>query len=173
MAKQMAMARVRRIPFPYVLGLLILAADLISKYAVSIKLPLTSGASYWYPYGGIGVFENYYGIEFSINHVTNRGAAWGLFSDFQDILFWSRLLLVGGLIGYLLFFNKRSDRQIPLILIAAGALGNIFDIFIYGHVIDMFHFVFWGFDYPVFNVADASICIGIGWLMVNSWLTDQ
>lgn len=169
MAKQLALATVRRIPFHYLLGIFVLVADLITKYWVSINVPMTSRFSYWYPYGGIGVFENLYGVEFSINHVINKGAAWGLFSDFQDQLFWGRIGLIIGLVIYVSFINKRMDRQIPLILIAAGALGNIIDIFMYGHVIDMFHFILWGFDYPVFNVADAAICIGIGWLVINSW----
>lgn len=173
MAKKKASFSFGRIPLAYLFGILILAADLISKYFVATKIPLTSGARYWYPYGGIGVFDNLYGVQFSINHVTNRGAAWGLFSEYQDWLFGLRVALVIGLIAYLLFFNKREDWRFPLVLIVAGALGNILDIFIYGHVIDMFHFVFWGYDYPVFNVADASICIGIAWLMIHSWLSES
>ena len=49
-----------------------------------------------------------------------------------------------------------------------GALCNILDYFFYGHVIDMLHFVFWGYDYPVFNVADSFICIGVFWLFFAS-----
>lgn len=173
MAKQKAASIFGRIPFAYLVGIFILAADLISKYYIATTIPLTSGARYWYPFGGIGVFDNFYGVQFSINHVTNRGAAWGLFSEYQDVLFYFRVALVVGLIVYLLFLNKREEWRMPLVLIVAGALGNILDIFIYGHVIDMFHFVFWGYDYPVFNVADASICIGIGWLMLQSWLLDS
>lgn len=173
MAKQAALRGMRYIPLPYLIGILILALDIASKYFIVNTLPLISGSRYWYPYGGVGVFDNFMGIEFSINHVTNKGAAWGLFADFHSLLFWLRIGLVGGLFTYLLFFNKRRDWLMPLILILAGAFGNILDVFLYGHVIDMFHFVFWGYDYPVFNIADASICIGIGWMMLNSWANES
>ena len=53
-------------------------------------------------------------------------------------------------------------------MVAAGALGNVLDIFLYGHVVDMFYFVFWGWSYPVFNLADASIFIGIATLAIVS-----
>ena len=39
-------------------------------------------------------------------------------------------------------------------------IGNVLDFFLYRHVIDIIHFVFWGYDYPVFNVADSLIFIG-------------
>ena len=48
----------------------------------------------------------------------------------------------------------------------AGALGNIVDSLFLGHVVDMIHVVFWGWDYPVFNVADSFIflgCLGFLW----------
>lgn len=168
MAKQAAAVSVKRIPLAYLIGMGILLIDQITKYLVAVNLPLTLSPRYWYPYGGVGVFENFLGIQFSINHITNRGAAWGLFANFHDLLFWSRVVLIGGLIVYWAFYNTRREWQLPLVLIIAGALGNIIDVFLYGHVIDMFHFVFWGFDYPVFNVADASICIGIGWMLLTS-----
>jgi signal peptidase II len=54
-------------------------------------------------------------------------------------------------------------------LIIAGGIGNILDYFIYGHVVDMFHFILWGYSFPVFNVADASIFMGIVSLLWMSW----
>lgn len=123
----------------------------------------------WYPYKGIAIFKNFFGIEFSIVHATNKGAAWGLFSDFQFYLICLRIILIISLFVYLLFFNRFSSRIIPLTLISLGALGNILDYFLYGHVIDMFHFVLWRYDFPVFNVADSMICIGIFLLVISSW----
>lgn len=45
-------------------------------------------------------------------------------------------------------------------LIMGGATGNLIDYFRFGYVIDMFHFTFWGYSFPVFNFADAAISIG-------------
>lgn len=149
-----------------VLGLFVFVADLISKYVTQTSLPLMRGT---YPYGGIPVFKDFLGIEFSIVHATNRGAAWGMFADYQDWLITLRVILVVALVAYVLFINKNSHYTIPLTLITVGALCNILDYFLYGHVIDMFHFVLWGYDFPVFNVADSAICVGVFWLFLVSW----
>jgi signal peptidase II len=109
------------------------------------------------------------GIEFSIIHQINRGAAWGVLADFQFPLLILRIALVVALIAYLFFSKKHPTWRIPLTLVVAGALGNIIDYFFYGHVIDMFLFRFWGYDYPVFNVADSAIVIGIFWLFCASF----
>jgi signal peptidase II len=125
-------------------------------------------SAYWYPYGGIGIFKNLWGIEFSINHMTNKGAAWGLFGHYQLPLLIFRMGLIGGLGVYLFCFNRRFSWQIPLMLILAGAIGNVLDYFLYGHVVDMLHFVLWGYDFPVFNLADSAITIGISSLFLLS-----
>jgi signal peptidase II len=154
--------------FPLIIAAIVLVLDLVTKYLVHEYIDPMNGYSLWYPYNGIGIFKSFLGIEFSINHATNRGAAWGIMADHQNVLLVFRIVMVGLIINYLLFFNKNKKIVIPLSLIAAGALGNILDYYIYGHVIDMFHFVFWGFDYPVFNVADSAIFIGILWIFVSS-----
>lgn len=125
--------------------------------------------NYGYPYGGIGVFPDFYGIEFSLVHATNKGAAWGTFSEFGSLLLIARLFLIAFLIYYFLKHTSFYIR-LPLTLIIAGAMGNIIDIFLYGHVIDMFHFILFGYDYPVFNIADSAICIGIALYLIFSWI---
>lgn len=146
------------------LGFGIIFIDQLSKALTFYFLPVIHSQSYVYPYGGVGLFKNFLGIEFSLNHMTNFGAAWGAFGDYQLALLVFRIALIAFLIIYLFRLNKEKSWQLPLILIISGAIGNVSDYFIYGYVIDMFHFIFWGFDYPVFNIADAAICIGIGWL---------
>lgn len=152
------------------IGLFVFALDIATKYLISFYLPAnTLGQGGLYPYGGVAIFKDFFGIEFSLVHATNRGAAWGVLSDFQGYLLIVRLLLVGILLAYLFFSNRHPERRIPMILIVAGALGNIFDYFFYGHVVDMFHFVLWGYNYPVFNVADSAIFVGIFWLLFSSY----
>lgn len=153
----------------FIIGILILVADFFTKKFVANNLPLMSYHQPWYPYGGVGVFENIFGVEFSIVHAINKGAAWGMFAQWQTLLMVIRAVLIGALILYFLFFNKKKNWNVPLALIIAGALGNIVDYFLYGHVIDMFHFNFWGYDYPVFNLADSAIFLGIASLFVITW----
>lgn len=166
----MVISKKNRILF-FVLGSLLFLVDLLTKFLTQKWIPLMRGQSY--PYGGIKIFKDFFGIEFSIVHATNRGAAWGLFSDFQFYLICLRIILIVGLIIYVFFYHKRQSSIIPLTLIIFGALGNIVDYFLYGHVIDMLHFILWGYDFPVFNVADSAICIGIFWLLIDSWFLDS
>lgn len=154
--------------FLFLIGLAVFLIDALTKFLVVEFIPPPGVNRFWYPYGGLPVFQDFYGIDFSINYVINHGAAWGILAAYQKQLLYLRLVLIVAIFIYL-FFEKKIRNQIPLVLILAGALGNIVDVFVYGHVVDMFHFVFWGFDYPVFNVADSAICIGIGWLLFNSW----
>ncbi|MGE3954373.1 MAG: signal peptidase II [Parachlamydiales bacterium] len=149
------------------LPLAIIGLDALVKWGVQAHLPLAS-ASFGYPYGGIGLMERFLGVQGSIIHTTNSGAIWGLFSSWPIALLIVRLGFVGALVGYLMVKPLPLIAQIPLVMIVAGALGNVLDIFFYGHVIDMFYFVLWGWHYPVFNVADIAIFLGIGTLVVLS-----
>lgn len=154
------------------LGLLVIFFDAISKYWVHLSLPMMNSNFSFYPYGGIPVFKDFFGVEFSLTHLTNRGAAWGALESYQDILVGVRVALILAMIVYVCRYCKSLHWQLPLTLVIAGALGNVFDYFFYGHVVDMFHFVLWGYPFPVFNVADSSVCIGIAWLIGLSALED-
>ncbi len=154
----------------FFVALAILAVDFISKGMINFYFQPSELSSIVFPFGGVSIFQNLLGIDFCIHHVTNRGAAWGIGSGLQDLLLVVRIAVVVGLIAYMRLSPKVREYRYPLIMIIAGGLGNIFDYFIYGHVIDMFHLVFWGYSYPVFNIADASIFLGIVWLLFHSFV---
>jgi signal peptidase II len=46
-------------------------------------------------------------------------------------------------------------------LLVGGILGNMFDRIVYGYVVDFFDFRFFGYDFPVFNVADICIVVSV------------
>ena len=151
-----------------VLTVLVLGLDQYSKWYTTQYIPLINPYDLAYPYNGIGVFKDFLGIEFSISHVENRGAAWGAFSDHQVLLIYVRLALIVGLVCYATWSTKAREWWIPLALIIAGASSNVLDYFLYGHVIDMFHFVFWGYNFAVFNIADSSVFLGVVWISFTS-----
>lgn len=141
----------------------VIAIDFATKRAVAVYMPLKQGA-YISP---LMLFHDLFtGIDCEITHTCNTGAAWGMFSTFPQVLVFFRLIFICVLIIYILFSAQKSSI-VPLSLIAAGAIGNVVDYFLYGHVIDMIHFRFWGWSYPVFNVADAAICSGTFWLFLQ------
>lgn len=156
-------------PFVFLASLLFF--DVFSKYLTYWYVPKMRWMHSAYPYGGYGVFEGFFGgISLSINHVQNKGAAWGLFSQYSDQLFFIRLLVVLALLVYLFLFVKNSFSQMLFLCIIAGALGNILDYFVYGSVIDMIHMNFWGYTFPLFNFADICITVGIVSLFLLSFL---
>lgn len=156
----------------WVLGLAILLCDISSKYWIQNTLPLMNYFSS-YPYGGIGIFENFLGIQFSITHLTNKGAAWGTLGEYQFPLLLFRMLLIGAMLSYLIRVSTYKGNFVPLMLITFGAIGNVIDYFLYGHVIDMLYFVLWGYNFPVFNIADSAVTIGIGWLILHSLFLEK
>jgi signal peptidase II len=149
-----------------ILGIVLI--DSVTKWLVhGHLLPLGLSASF-FPFSGLSIFENFFGIDFCIHHVTNRGAAWGVGANWQHLLLILRLSVVAGLVTYLFASPKAYRIRYSLALVIAGGVGNILDYFLYGHVVDMFHFFFWGYSYPVFNIADASIFCGIAGLLLGS-----
>jgi len=143
---------------------IIIALDAVSKWAIQEFLPLIKWHAYFYPYGGIGVFKDIAGIDFAIVHEINKGAAWGVFAEYQPYLMLLRIGLILGLIVYIIFVNRQEKMVIPFALIIAGAAGNVIDYFLYGHVVDMFYFRFGSYSYPIFNIADIVIFLGVFWL---------
>jgi signal peptidase II len=96
---------------------------------------------------------------FHFTYVTNPGAAFSLFPG-AAWLRWLSLAVSLGLIALACFgpqFNRWEQAGYGLIL--AGALGNGIDRFVAGEVVDFLHFKL--INFPIFNVADVSINIGI------------
>jgi signal peptidase II len=156
-----------------VLQVPIFILDYYSKMYVTSFFEPPLYSSPVFPFGGISIFRNFLGIDFCIHHVTNRGAAWGLFSTFQEALLLFRISVIIGLIIYMVRSPKAKPFYFPLTLIITGALGNVVDYFLYGHVVDMFHFIFWGRHYPVFNIADSAIFCGIVWICLHSYFSKR
>jgi signal peptidase II len=149
------------------LFLSLLGFDVVSKVLASQFVPAILPKIFGYPFGGISIFE-VSGLSFSLNTVVNSGAAWGIFQGHSGLLFLLRAAIIGGLVVYLAFFNKGKSPALPLWLIVTGAIGNGIDYLAYGHVIDFFHFCFWGYSFPIFNLADCYISLGVISLLLFS-----
>lgn len=148
--------------------MLLIFVDQLTKAIIHWSFPTVGPGYFQYPYGGIAVFSDFLGIQLSIHHLVNYGAAWGTFAHFQGVLLIVRIGLIAAMLAYLRWGHPPSSWRAPVTLVIAGALSNVMDTFFYGHVVDMIHFVFWGYDYPVFNLADSAVCLGViwwGWLI--------
>ncbi|CAD5917188.1 Lipoprotein signal peptidase [Planktothrix agardhii] len=107
---------------------------------------------------------------FHLTYVTNTGAAFSLFSNGGILwLRWLSLLVSLGLMA-MAWFGPRLHpwEQVGYGLILGGALGNGIDRFVSGHVVDFLDFQL--INFPVFNLADISINIGI-WCLIMAMFT--
>ena len=105
---------------------------------------------------------------FHLTYVRNTGAAFSVFSGGVGWLRWLSLIVSLGLIAFALFGNKLSKlEQIGYGFVLAGALGNGIDRFLFGYVVDFFDFRL--INFPVFNVADIAINLGIFFLLLTSF----
>ena len=81
-----------------------------------------------------------------------------------------RILLIVFIVYYILKQNPESKlERIGYSMILGGAVGNLFDRIIYGYVIDFLDFNIFGYDYPIFNLADSFIFVGIVLLIIYTW----
>ena len=147
----------------FVITGLILVLDQISKILVQYSIPFES--SYFAP-DRVTIIEDF----FYLVHIGNKGAAWGMFSEYSGIL----TLLSFAVLLFIFCFRKqlelhRGTVQIAFGLLIGGILGNLIDRIRVGHVIDFIdiHLPFtlpyilpYG-RWPAFNIADSSIVIGM------------
>lgn len=101
----------------------------------------------------------------SLAYLRNYGAAWSILQNQQWFFTIVTIAAVTGLIWYYLKQIKGSLWTLfSLALMIAGALGNFIDRIRLGYVVDMFHLDF--ISFPVFNVADMCLSIGVGILFI-------
>jgi signal peptidase II len=139
--------------FHLIVAMGVLALDRFSKWIVATRLSL---------HDGITIIPDF----FRIVHVENTGAAFGLFSESSFewkltlLILFSLLALV--VVTIMLWKNSHivNATGTALALILGGALGNLWDRVIAGHVTDFLEFHIGSYYWPSFNVADSAIVIG-------------
>ena len=138
-----------------VIVILILIVDQITKFLIVKNFNI--GESY-------PVIKNF----FYLTYITNTGMAFGRLQSYGSILLWFSIIVALAIIG-LLIKEKNMPRtySLGLSFILGGAFGNIADRLIRGSIVDFFDFRIW----PIFNVADSFITVGIVLMLINSILT--
>lgn len=127
-----------------------LAIDQITKY---FAVAILQGNS------SVHLIGNF--IRFT--YVENRGAAFGMLQNQRIFFIISTIVLVAFII-YMIVFNKKVTNvtKLTLSLILSGAIGNFIDRLRLGYVIDFVDVRFGDFyDFPVFNVADSCLVVGV------------
>ena len=96
---------------------------------------------------------------FQLTNVRNTGAGFSILTDQTAFLSAVSAIAVIALL-YLLRKENNKYIRIAYLMIISGALGNLIDRIRLGYVVDFLDFVIFGYDFPVFNVADSFITVG-------------
>ena len=110
---------------------------------------------------------------FNLTLSYNTGAAFSFLSEaggWQRWFFIGLALLVSAVILFWLYKLTTQDKwvAIALSLVLGGAIGNVIDRVLFGHVIDFLHVYYQQWSWPIFNIADSAISIGVAILLIDS-----
>lgn len=140
--------------------IIILVLDQITKFIIASSMKV--GDSF-------EVIPNFLNIT---SH-RNDGAAWGILSGKMSFFFIITIII---LVVLIVFYIKEAKNnllmQIAISLLFAGALGNFIDRVLHGEVVDFVDTYIFGYNFPIFNVADSSLTIGV-LLIIIALLTDM
>lgn len=151
----------------WLLAGLVLLLDQWTKWLIVTRMHLGQVIPVW-------------GDFFAITSHRNRGAAWGILQDQRLFFIIITVFILAGIIFYLVRNIRMGKRLLPLALsvLLGGALGNFIDRVRHGEVVDFLQFVFdfrgvgipFIYDFPIFNVADSCIFIGISLIFLDALL---
>jgi signal peptidase II len=115
------------------------------------------------------------GNFFLLTSIRNRGAAFGILQEQRLFFLVITIIVVAGIIFYLHYSYRKGSRIMlaALGMILGGAVGNFLDRALYGEVVDFLQFNFGSYTFPIFNLADSGICIGVGMVILDSLLSQK
>ncbi|SDG68635.1 signal peptidase II Aspartic peptidase. MEROPS family A08 [Aneurinibacillus thermoaerophilus] len=138
----------------YVIALLVFLVDRFTKWLVVTYMEIGQSIPLWE-----GVFH--------LTSHRNKGAAFGILQNQRAFFIIITLVVIVGIVWYLRKMVKESTLvSWALALILGGAAGNFYDRLLTGEVVDFFDFTL--IHFPIFNVADSVIVIGVGLFMIDA-----
>ena len=134
------------------LSITVIALDQLTKWWVLTSLPE------YQPIPVIEGFWNWY-------RTYNTGAAFSFLSDAGGWQKYFFVVLAIGITGLLTFWLSKTPRRdwksaLPFALVIGGAIGNVIDRLLHGHVVDFIQWHWQDHYWPAFNIADSAIVAG-------------
>ncbi|NMA82060.1 MAG: signal peptidase II [Jeotgalicoccus halophilus] len=144
-----------------IVGIIVLAIDQLTKFLVATQMSL--GES-------IPVIVEY----LKITSHRNSGAAWGMFEG-RMLFFY---IITVAVLVFLIYFYKTEAKnnllmQVGITLLMAGALGNFIDRLLFQEVVDFVDVLIINYDFPIFNVADSALTVGVIILLIEVFITGR
>ncbi|WP_126426069.1 signal peptidase II [Brevibacillus marinus] len=145
--------------FYYLISLIIVALDQWTKYLVASKMELGESIPLL-----PGVFH--------LTSHRNLGAAFGILQNQRLLFIGITIVVVIGIVVALYRVGGKQPRvATALALVLGGAVGNFIDRVRTGEVVDFLDFTL--INFPIFNVADMAITIGVGLLLLDVFLDSR
>ena len=136
-----------------IVAVIALALDQVSKVIASSYLTLNNSVT---------IIKNF----FYLTLCHNEGVAWGLFSNLPVLPIIFALVAMVIIYHFIYCFKQNIRNNIAFGLLLGGLAGNLIDRLIFGYVRDYIDLILIKYDYPVFNIADICIVIGVILLII-------
>ena len=137
----------------YIIAVLILIIDQVSKSLIEIFFKLNES---------VMVIKDF----FYITVVHNTGGAWSIFSNHSYLFIIASIVAIVLLIKFMFGFKNNLRNSIAFASLFGGIFSNLADRLFLGYVRDFLDFKIFGYDYPIFNIADIAIVIGVILLII-------
>lgn len=142
----------------FLISILLIALDQLSKWWIVQHMEL---------YQSIPVISDF----FYITSHRNRGAAFGILQEQRWFFIVVTTCVVIAIIVFMVKMKKETIlTKTALSFVLGGAVGNMIDRIRTGEVVDFFHFQFGSYHFPIFNVADSAICVGVVLFLIANLL---
>ena len=146
--------------FAIIFSAIMLAADQITKYLVTVNMTLASSMPAPEPINFLhGVIDFIY--------IHNKGGAWGMMQGYTWLLLSVTMIVMLICIAMLIKYGLKNKLLFwALSLVLSGGIGNMIDrVFRDGNVVDFIHLHFMP-EFPIFNIADCCVVVGAGLLIL-------
>ncbi|WP_079529773.1 signal peptidase II [Halobacillus hunanensis] len=145
----------------YLIAAAIIVLDQLTKWIIVRTMEIRES---------IPVIENF----FYITSHRNQGAAWGILQGQMWFFYIVTVIVIGVIIYYMGQFAKQSSFVgVALALILGGAIGNFIDRLFRKEVVDFLNFYIGNYNFPIFNVADSSLVVGVIFVLIATFIDER
>lgn len=132
---------------------LILFVDQISKILIDLYVPLNKSEI---------IIKDF----FNITYINNYGAAFGIFNNKVTLLVILTIITIFIIIRFINTFKINIRNVLAFSFLLGGIMGNLIDRLFLGYVRDFLDFYIFEYDFPVFNIGDTFIFLGVLLLII-------